>query len=393
MQSLSAQVVQPSPDAIERIQGPDQHLLSGVRPFRWRRRERLDQIRHEHASRIRLVLQPRRCRWRPNRGARTCSTSERRSRLESVRRYRRRADRDEQSVLLRALRGLQAATSRTCSSRHGADGARSASGVFPFAVVDPADGTDFRQQHDTAGRWIALGVKLATSFPAPNLPGRVVAGGRTVENYGVSQPQTEDTHKFDIRSDYYLSPARSAASCATASCSRTSSGRRSSSHPSTTAAEGRGQQYSRNQSIGASWTRTFGRNMVNELRFGYNRTYATFAHATASAARPARTSGSRAFRRSSTTSVACRESASATTETMGTGPWRPQYPGAETLSDHGRGDDGARVARDFDRASSCATRTMSTSTCDAAIPSTSSRVASPTMPLPTCCSGGPRRSV
>ena len=44
-----------------------------------------------------------------------------------------------------------------------------------------------------------------------------------------------------------------------------------------------GAQYNRNHSLGASWNRVLGSTIVNELRFGYNRTDARFAHATATA--------------------------------------------------------------------------------------------------------------
>ena len=197
------------------------------------------------------------------------------------------------------------------------------SGAFPFAVVDPQTGQNFANNTIPAGRMDALGVKLANLFPAPNLPGRVVAGGRTVENYGVSQPQTEDTHKFDIRSDYYLSQ-RDRLFVRYSFLQQDIFRQAIFEPPVDDGAEGRGQQYSRNQSIGASWTRTFGRNMVNELRFGYNRTYATFAHASIGG-----TSGTdfgfKGIPPELDNVGGLPRIGVSNYSDMGTGPWRPQY--------------------------------------------------------------------
>ena len=78
-------------------------------------------------------------------------------------------------------------------------------GVFPFSVRNPLTGLPFANNVIPQSQIDALGQKLVNLYPEPNLPGRVVAGGRTVENFGVNRPATEDTHKFDVRSDYYLS--------------------------------------------------------------------------------------------------------------------------------------------------------------------------------------------
>lgn len=203
------------------------------------------------------------------------------------------------------------------------------SGMFPFAVRDPLTGEPFPNNTIPADRIDPLGAKLVNLYPEPNLPGRVVAGGRTVENFGVSRPHTEDTHKFDVRTDYYLSQNdrlfvrysflqqdifRGAIFAP----------------PVDDGAEGRGTQYNRNQSLGASWTRTLGSATVNELRFGYTRTYATFAHETAGGMTgtefgfvgiPPELDAVGGLPRIAVTNY----------EAMGTGSWRPQYQLPETF--------------------------------------------------------------
>ena len=185
------------------------------------------------------------------------------------------------------------------------------SGVFPFTVRDPQTGLPFAGNAIPQARLDQLGVKLVNLYPEPNLPGRVVAGGRTVENFGVSRPRTEDTHKFDIRNDYYLT--QNDRFFVRYSFLQQDIFRGAIFEPPVDdGAQGRGSQYNRNQSLGASWTRTLGSAAVNELRFGYNRTYATFSHRR-SAASTARNSDSRASRPTSTRSADCRGSPSATT--------------------------------------------------------------------------------
>ena len=103
----------------------------------------------------------------------------------------------------------------------------------------------------------ALGVKLVNLYPEPNLPGRVVAGGRTVENFGVSRPQTENTHKFDIRSDYYLS--QNDRLFVRYSFLQQDIFRGAIFEPPVDdGAEGRGSAVQPQSELGASWTRTFG---------------------------------------------------------------------------------------------------------------------------------------
>lgn len=156
-------------------------------------------------------------------------------------------------------------------------------GIFPVPVHDPSTGLPYANNQIPSSQWDALGAKIVALYPDPNLPGTVVSSGRTIENYGSVRPDRENTHKFDIRSDYYATDKdqlsfrysflqqniyRSAifpgniADCGSSGCNT-------------------GLQYNRNQSMGASWTHSLSPVLVNVFRFGYYRTYAKFAHTSA----------------------------------------------------------------------------------------------------------------
>ena len=159
-------------------------------------------------------------------------------------------------------------------------------GIFPFTINDPQTGLPFLNNTIPQTRMDPLGTKIVALYPDPNLPGTIdSSSGRTIENYGAVRPDRENTHKFDIRNDYYATQRdqisfrysflqedifRSAifpgniADCGSQDCNT-------------------GGQYNRNQSLGASWTRTLSPTIVNVVRFGYYRTYATFSHTSVSA--------------------------------------------------------------------------------------------------------------
>lgn len=80
-------------------------------------------------------------------------------------------------------------------------------GVFATTVRDPRTGLPFPNNTIPRDRWDPLGAKLLALYPSPNLPGRGAAGGRVIENYGVQRPGDEGTHKLDLRTDYSLSGA------------------------------------------------------------------------------------------------------------------------------------------------------------------------------------------
>ncbi len=155
--------------------------------------------------------------------------------------------------------------------------------ALTFPLFDPQTGLPFTGNIIPKARWDALGASIAALYPDPNLPGTQQSSGRFTENYGAVRPDRENTHKFDIRNDYYATQRdqfsfrysflqqdifRSAifpgnlADCGSQDCNN-------------------GKQYNRNQSTGVSWTRTISPRVVNVVRFGYYRTYATFANTSA----------------------------------------------------------------------------------------------------------------
>jgi hypothetical protein len=152
-------------------------------------------------------------------------------------------------------------------------------GRFPYTVRDPVTGLQFPGNVIPQERLDPLAVKLANLYPAPNLAGRIAAGGRPVDNYGVGRPEDEETHKFDVRNDYYVSQ-RDRLFVRYSYMTQDIFREAILPAPADDGAGARGAQINNAQSLGLSWSRTIGSSTVNEARFGYNRTYAAFDHAT-----------------------------------------------------------------------------------------------------------------
>ncbi|GMV21782.1 MAG: hypothetical protein AMXMBFR57_17310 [Acidimicrobiia bacterium] len=152
-------------------------------------------------------------------------------------------------------------------------------GVFASTVNDPLTGQPFPNNTIPSNRWDPLGAKLLALFPEPNLTGRVGSGGRVIENYGVQRDGKETTHKFDVRTDYRFSATDRV--MARYSLLQQDINRDAIFEGLGDGVGNQGEQYNRNHSVGLSWTRIIGSRMVNEARLGYNRTHSRFAHATA----------------------------------------------------------------------------------------------------------------
>ncbi|MFP5378351.1 MAG: TonB-dependent receptor domain-containing protein [Vicinamibacteria bacterium] len=152
-------------------------------------------------------------------------------------------------------------------------------GVFNTTVRDPRTGAAFPNNTIPRDRWDPLGAKLLALYPSPNLPGRAAAGGRIIENYGVQRPGNETTHKLDVRLDHLLGSADRL--MARFSFLQQDIYRDAIFEGLGDGVGNQGEQYNRNQSFGVSWTKIIGSRMVNEARVGYNRTHSRFAHATA----------------------------------------------------------------------------------------------------------------
>jgi hypothetical protein len=152
-------------------------------------------------------------------------------------------------------------------------------GVFNSAIRDPRTGQPFANNTIPRDRWDPMGARLLALFPAPNLAGRPAAGGRVIENFGVQRPGDELTHKVDVRTDYSMSQAGRL--MFRYSLLQQDVFREAIFEGPGDGVGNQGEQYNRNQSIGMSWTRILGNRMVNEARVGYNRTHSRFAHSTA----------------------------------------------------------------------------------------------------------------
>lgn len=152
-------------------------------------------------------------------------------------------------------------------------------GLFNSDIRDPQTGQPFANRTIPQSRIDPLGRKVFDLFPEPNRDGRAVAGGRFVDNYAWQRPGEENTHKFDVRSDYVLDGNNRM--FARYSFLQQDIFRERLFPTLGEGTSNQGEQFNRNQSLGLSWTRIFGSRLVNEARFGYNRTHSRFAHAAA----------------------------------------------------------------------------------------------------------------
>ncbi len=150
-------------------------------------------------------------------------------------------------------------------------------GVFGLDILDPSTNAPFPNRTVPASRFDALGKKLVDLYPDANQAGQVQAG-RPANNFGAQRPGTENTHKFDTRSDYYINERHQI-------MGRFSYLRqkffREQLFPGIADGVGnQGSQSNNNQSLALMWTGTLSPTVVNTARYGFNRTFAEFAHAT-----------------------------------------------------------------------------------------------------------------
>ena len=153
-------------------------------------------------------------------------------------------------------------------------------GIYYRNINDP-NGGQFPTRTIPVSRMDPLGKKLVDLYPDPNLAGTVAASGQTIQNYGVQRDGRENTEKGDLKADY------------NAGVKDLFTMRWSTLHqdifrdsilPGLADGQGnQGAQFNSNQSFGANWTRTISPSVINFLRFGYLRSYGTFSHATAGA--------------------------------------------------------------------------------------------------------------
>jgi hypothetical protein len=124
-----------------------------------------------------------------------------------------------------------------------------------------------------------LGSKLLALYPAANIPGTISASGQNINNYSIQAPGTERDHKGDVKGDYNIS-AKDVLSL------RFSYLRQDIFNdgifPGLADGVGnQGGQFNTNSSYGASWTHILSPAIVNAFRFGFTSTNANFTQASA----------------------------------------------------------------------------------------------------------------
>ncbi len=152
-------------------------------------------------------------------------------------------------------------------------------GVFDPAtrIVDPANGAAFPSFTIPASRFDSLGKKLIDLYPAANQPGTTQAG-RPVNNYAVLRDGKEDTHKYDVKGDYNLNTKNTF--LVRFSYLRQKFNRDAIFEGLADGVGNQGAQFNNNKSLAVNWTRTINERVINNLRYGWNYTFAEFAHAT-----------------------------------------------------------------------------------------------------------------
>jgi hypothetical protein len=145
-------------------------------------------------------------------------------------------------------------------------------------IVDPSTRAPFPGNIIPASRFDGLAKKVIDLYPEPNTPGQF-QNGRPVNNYSLQRDGNENTHKFDTRFDYNLNDSNQI-------MGRFSYLRQKFNRDAIFPGLGdgvgnQGAQFNENRSLALAWTKTISPRIVNTLRYGNNYTFAEFAHATA----------------------------------------------------------------------------------------------------------------
>ncbi|MBC7927402.1 MAG: TonB-dependent receptor [Bryobacteraceae bacterium] len=144
-------------------------------------------------------------------------------------------------------------------------------------IIDPATGAQFPGNVIPPSQFDALGKKVIDLYPEANLPG-TFQNGRPVNNFSWQRDGKENTHKFDTRGDYNLSENHQI--MGRFSYLRQKFGRDAILPGIADGVGNQGSQFNRNWSVATAWTYTISPTVVNTLRYGNNNTFAEFAHAT-----------------------------------------------------------------------------------------------------------------
>jgi hypothetical protein len=153
------------------------------------------------------------------------------------------------------------------------------SGVFPGTIVDPLTGQPFPNNTVPKDRWDPLAAKVLAAWSLPNRAGTTSSTGINTNNYAYQAPATENTHKVDLRTDF--APSADDHFFVRYSFLRQRLYRDQILEGIVEQAGNQGEQYNLNHSTGVSWNRIIGNAWVNELRVGYTFTNSDFAQPTA----------------------------------------------------------------------------------------------------------------
>ncbi|MEI9899619.1 MAG: hypothetical protein WDN31_05145 [Hyphomicrobium sp.] len=171
-------------------------------------------------------------------------------------RHRGRAHQEEQTLLLRRLRGFIRKFAEPLLVTVPTEAEKN--GVFYRTVTDPdtlaTTKTPFPNNTIPQSRFDSLGKKLIDLYPAANLPGNVASSGMVTNNYGIAAPGDENTHKGDIKGDYMLSNSDTLS--LRWSIFRQDIYRVALFPGPGDGANNQGGQFNSNQSYGATWTHT-----------------------------------------------------------------------------------------------------------------------------------------
>jgi Carboxypeptidase regulatory-like domain/TonB dependent receptor len=152
-------------------------------------------------------------------------------------------------------------------------------GIFYHTIYSPGTKTPLPNNTVPLSLNDPLGVKLLALYPAANIPGTVAASGQNINNYGIQADGTERDHKGDVKGDYNISSSNVLSL-------RFSYLRQDIFNdgifPGLADGVGnQGGQFNTNSSYGGSWTHIFTPTVVNAVRFGFTSTNANFTQASA----------------------------------------------------------------------------------------------------------------
>lgn len=149
-------------------------------------------------------------------------------------------------------------------------------GIFYHTIYYPGTKNPIPNNTLPASLEDPMGMKLMALYPAANIPGTLASTGQTINNYSIQAPGTERDHKGDIKGDYNITQKDTLSL-------RFSYLRQDIFNAGIfpglgDGANNQGGAFNTNQSYGGTWTRIITPAIVNVVRFGYTSTNANFTN-------------------------------------------------------------------------------------------------------------------